>query len=203
MQTEASCMRFLVTSGVVFIGICAGQFTNGEELTDWSDLPNFDEFRLEYGARDDFVEKCGFRGSADSEDPTLSFLHNEDWDSAAKSAEKRLQLCPVDIRFHLFKGTALKNLGRAPKADIHFAWYEGLIESILRSGDGLTVETAFVTISIDEEYRVLAVYGLQPTGQAVVNGRDRLEVTDEEGNSHVIYFYPELHWYRLAKIFPE
>lgn len=203
MHTEASCIRTLVTSAVLFVGVCAGQFTNSEELTDWSDLPNFDEFRIEHGARDDFVEKCGFQGWADSEDPTLSFLNNEDWVSAAKSSEKRLQLCPVDILFHLYMGTALKNLERESQADIHFAWYEGLIESILKSGDGLTVETAFVTISIDEEYRILAVYELQRTGQAVVDGCDRLEVTDKEGNSHVIYFYPELHWDRLAKIFPE
>lgn len=29
----------------------------------------------------------------------------------------------------------------------------------------LSVETAFVTISIDEEYRILALYGLQATGK--------------------------------------
>jgi hypothetical protein len=203
MRPEACYIRILVTAGILFVGVCASQLAAGEELTDWSELPNFDELRIERGARDDFEEKCGFDGSADSENPTLSFLKNEDWESAAKSAEKRLQLCPVDIRFHLYMGTALKNLERESQADIHFAWYEGLIESILKSGDGRTVESAFVTISIDEEYRILSVYGLRMTGQAVIDGCDRLEVTDEEGNSHAIFFYPELHWARLAKMFPE
>jgi hypothetical protein len=73
----------------------------------------------------------------------------------------------------------------------------------LRSGDGRSADSAYVTISIAEEYEVLSAFGLSAKSQSVVNGCDLFVVEDEDGEEHAIYFFPELHWKRLSELFPE
>ena len=67
--------------------------------------------------------------------------------------------------------------------------YSGLIGSVLKTGDGKTQESAFVTISVDEEYAILYALGLQRRSQSLVGNRDRFLVTNDSGDEHVIFFF--------------
>jgi len=49
------------------------------------------------------------------------------------------------------------------------AVFIGLVRSVLGSGDGKSLETAFVVIAIDEEYAVMAALSLRLVSQALVN----------------------------------
>ena len=185
---------------VAFV-VAWAEFTAGAEVIDWSEIPDLLEIRMETGAKGDFYKSCEFNDEADSNEQIVSYLNSEDWESAAASAEVRLQACPVDITMHMYAAIALAQLRRVSEAQQHTDWYRGLIVSVLDSGDGKTPENAFVTISVDEEYAVLRALGLRVTSQSLAGDRDRFVVTDEAGDEHVIYFYPELHWKRMSKMF--
>jgi hypothetical protein len=69
----------------------------------------------------------------------------------------------------------------------------GLIDSILKSGDGLRPETAFKVITVDEEYILLGFLGLKCEGQALLkiegHAYDRLEVKHgRTGRKKVLFF---------------
>lgn len=70
---------------------------------------------------------------------------------------------------------------------------EGIIESILGSGDGRSMETAWQVIHIGEEYLVLAYLEYEREDQALVFGTDgraydRFTVKDAEGKQRTVYF---------------
>src|SRR5690606_10271926 len=52
--------------------------------------------------------------------------------------------------------------------------YYGFLQTILSSGDGQTASTAFVVISVDDEYRVVGNLGLKVTEQELINDCDLL-----------------------------
>jgi hypothetical protein len=66
------------------------------------------------------------------------------------------------------------------------------MESVLKSGDGRTPESAYTVISTDEEYAFLGVLGLKMKTQSLIKVKnssyDLLEVVDKEGNGMKIYF---------------
>lgn len=70
---------------------------------------------------------------------------------------------------------------------------EGIIESILGSGDGRSQDTAWQVIHIGEEYLVLAYLEYEREDQALVFGTDgrafdRFTVKDAEGKARTVFF---------------
>jgi hypothetical protein len=69
---------------------------------------------------------------------------------------------------------------------------QGLLRSIVSSGDGRSCATAWNAVTIDEEYFVLRMLDMQLRQQAVVSegGRvcDKMDVTDETGQPRTHYF---------------
>ena len=173
----------------------------GQEVVDWSQLPDFIALRQEMGESADFYSTCESNEQPESNKQIIAHLKSEDWEAAARSAEVRLQACPVDIEMHAYASAALEKLDRGPEAQQHIDWYNGLIDSVLESGDGKTPETAFVTISVMEEYAILRAFRLKRKSQSLVGTRDLFVVTDSSDEESEIYFYPELHWKRMEAMF--
>jgi hypothetical protein len=79
------------------------------------------------------------------------------------------------------------------KADeIRRTWIS-LVDSIVRQGDGKSFETAFQVISVDEEYAVLAVFGLVRVEQSLVeHGGSEFDVltvrSRKSGNEFQLFF---------------
>ncbi len=192
-----------VALGVVIAPLCAWADDSAEkEPIDWSETPDFLELRMDIGSSDDYLASCEFYEETDTNEQIISHMEEEDWESATAALESRLQACPVDITLHMYAAFVLEELDRVEESQHHIQWFEGLMDSILESGDGRTSETAFVTISVSEGYAVMRAFGLQPKSQALTGDlRDQFVATDEAGEEHVIYFYPELHWERLSKMF--
>lgn len=69
----------------------------------------------------------------------------------------------------------------------------GLFSSVLKSGNGMSPETAFVVIAVDEEYSVLETASLTPVKQALVNHGgsvfDRFEVKLPDSDQTVTLFF--------------
>ena len=115
-----------------------------------------------------------------------------DWNGLLRIAEAAMEQAWVRLPPHHFAAIAYEGLGDRQRAQFHRAWFDGLVRSILDSGDGRAAATAYVVISIEEEYDVLALRSLRRERQALsqIEGRpyDVLTVIDREGRSSSVYF---------------
>src|SRR5215831_1465533 len=157
---------------------------------------DFDRLRAEFGARSDFVEIC-------EKDRPLHQLADlviqKDWNTILVTSEPWLQRCPVDIDAHLIRAVALKELKRLTESEHHMNWFRGLVDSVLTSGDGRTPQTAFVVISIAEEYSILRVLRVRPRRHMTLSsGVDELLV-EIDGVAGTLYFSPVAQARRLGE----
>jgi len=167
-----------------------------------TDNVDFTELRNTYAKREDFDMRC------DVSSPKVEWgkaMQASQFQKAYEVASKWLNQCPVDASAHMWAYGALKQLGEVAKADEHKRWYWGLMDSILKTGDGKSPGTAYVTISVAEEYKLLQYLGLKPIEQAVVNGPPLVDKfiaspTNNNGNKITIYFNPYWHFVRLSNM---
>ena len=164
---------------------------------------DFTALRLAYA---DNPPKDGGGIDPDTSQAMFSALREKKHGKAIEYAEKVLKGKYVDINAHLVASTAYKEKGDAEKEKFHRYVAEGLIKSILSSGDGRSKETAFTVISTDEEYVILRVYGLMPGSQSLLdaNGHhyDRLDATNPKTNEKVtLYFNIDRPYGALEKLF--
>ncbi len=165
-----------------------------------ADSTDFDALRNAWGRRMDYRALC------ETSLPTPAWAEAEQAKDFAKAydiAAKWLANCPVVERVHMWAYGDTKQLGDSARMDIHKRWYQGLIKSVLNTGDGKTPETAWRTISVSEEYAVLQYLGLARSAQALVMQPvmvDKLTAKPIAGGEPVdLYFNPELHFARLAR----
>lgn len=107
-------------------------------------------------------------------------------------AEKILSIDYTDLLAHKYRRQACQLLGDTGCANHeHFVEF-GLLTSVTKGKDGQSKATAWEVATIDEEYFILAMAGLKPGLQALINdgGRafDRFEVTDPGGAAHEVWF---------------
>ena len=163
-----------------------------------TDAVDFDALRIAYGRRMDYHQRC------EASLPTVPWAQAtqaKDFAAAYAIAARWLSQCPVVERVHMWAYASAKELQDADKMELHKRWYQGLIGSVLKTGDGLTPETAWSTISVSEEYAVLQYKHLRPGAQALLmhpRPLDRLTAKPVDGGDDVVlYFNPELHFARL------
>jgi hypothetical protein len=103
----------------------------------------------------------------------------------------------LDIEAHIAADYVYTLLERYDQSAYHRTFARGLIQAILATGDGRGYDTAFIVLSVSEEYTVLRVMGFAPTGQQlihheghwfdVLNGRHQ-----ESGGTISVYFNIDL-----------
>jgi hypothetical protein len=94
-------------------------------------------------------------------------LNNNDFKKARSLADEALTENYLNIDAHLVKMIACDKLGEAACSAHHKYVAKGIIDSILKSGDGKSTKGAMFVISVAEEYAVIRVLGLRPVGQAL------------------------------------
>ncbi len=89
-------------------------------------------------------------------------------------------------------GVAHDMLGHADQAALHFALFEGLVDSILRTAEG-TQEDPFIVIATDEAYTLIGVLGLENRSQSLMscNGApcDLLELHDPSDGADLKFYF--------------
>ena len=120
-------------------------------------------------------------------------LNNKNFTEAAKQAEIALKKNYVDLDAHLICMIAYREAGNSEKSSFHSRVLKGLVGSIYSSGDGKNPESAFVVISVAEEYFFLNANRLKKLKNASLslNGRhyDKIEAEDKRNAARsVIYF---------------
>ena len=109
-----------------------------------------------------------------------------------QAAEAVLTANFVDIQAHMLSATCHERGGDQVKGALHKAVAKGLLDSILASGDGKTTKTAFIVVSVDEEYVVLSTLGWHMTAQSLISDDghafDAMQATSRTGESATFYF---------------
>lgn len=120
-------------------------------------------------------------------------LHHDQWAAVIETGNQVLAQNYLDIDAHMFVAHAYEKSHEPEKAAPHRTMGNGLMKSILDSGNGRSFETAFVVISVDEEYSVLRHYRLASGKQDLVTagGHSYDVLTAQTGDTHeeaTVYF---------------
>jgi hypothetical protein len=111
-------------------------------------------------------------------------------DEVLKLADAWLKKCPVDADTHLRVAMCFKEKGDLPSYTYHLGVFYGLLQSITSSGDGLTLKTAFVVISVREEYELLGEIGAKVEKQSLIDGPcDQMDVSRNGGKVKSTYYF--------------
>src|SRR3972149_11080329 len=130
---------------------------------------------------------------ADVEESVSRALTEGDVEGAVQAIRRELEPDSLDIVTHSMAALAYKRTGDDANAAFHMTFANGLVRSILDSGDGLSFSTAFVVIDVGEEYAVLQLLGLEPVSQSLkADGEHQFDVVEcvnpETGENLEIFF---------------
>jgi hypothetical protein len=128
-----------------------------------------------------------------SEEAMTGALNKKDYPAALKDAEAVLESNYVNIDAHYVALAANREMGALDKAEFHRTVFRGLINSIRNSGDGKSMEKAWVVINVHEEYVMLRVLGFRPSQQSLANqdghSYDVMKVKNaQDGTEQTFYF---------------
>ena len=108
--------------------------------------------------------------SADAENVNAlrGALQADDLDAALAAIDALLAANYLDIEAHMAADYIHLRRNEADQSAYHRAFAQGLIDAILATGSGRDFATAFIALSVPEEYVALRMLGLAPAGQRLV-----------------------------------
>jgi hypothetical protein len=119
-------------------------------------------------------------------------LHRDQWAAVVETGNQVLAQNYLDIDAHMFVAFAYEKSHEPEKAALHRTMGNGLMKSVLASGDGRSFKSAFVVISVEEEYSVLKHYRLRSDKQDLVtadgHSYDVLTAETDQGEKATVYF---------------
>ena len=150
---------------------------------------NFAELRMKYAASPQYEPEEG----SDEMKDMYGKLNAKDFKGALATANRVLAKQYVNINAHIVASAAYDGLHDDAAAKLHHDIVVGLVTSILDSGAGTSVDTAYKVISIQEEYAVMRVLGLRPGTQSYLQNAkksyDKMEMVNVRDNSTVTRYF--------------
>lgn len=132
------------------------------------------EFRyLYYG--NVFQEYYHPYGSTEAKRLFLENYSRKSFEEVEELGLKVLEENPVDLEVILKMLFLYAQHENIEKATVFSKIYVSFLEVIYGSGDGMACETAFVVISVDDEYRIAGDLGLNPIKQELIGSCDFLQ----------------------------
>ena len=151
---------------------------------------SFKELRIAYTESEGYAP---YGGNSEGRKSMLAALKDKDYDKALGLAGTIFKQNYVDITAHLVSSIAYDELKNAERAKYHHGIVEGLIQSILKSGDGKSLETAYVVIATDEEYALFNVLGMKVVTQSLVHDKDhsydKMDAVDRKTNQTATFYF--------------
>ncbi len=92
---------------------------------------------------------------------SLSLIGKLEYDEGLSVLHSIQETNFVNISSHLYCEYVYKLIGDSVKSKYHYKIYKGLLNSIYKSGDGDTPQTAYIVISPKEEYNFLNWFDLK------------------------------------------
>ncbi|HYV92577.1 MAG TPA: DUF4919 domain-containing protein [Chitinophagales bacterium] len=113
---------------------------------------------------------------SDNEKEFMKLYNQEKYQEAIPVGKKVLDENPVNLKI-LFKiGVSYNQLGDKQTAQRYARMYFNTLEVIYSSGDGKSIPTAYVVISVPDEYEILDDLELTITRQALIGSTDLLTI---------------------------
>lgn len=158
---------------------------------------NYREFR------ESFLESEQFR-TATKQQPDLSSLRQTMHELMKKSkyaeiidvAKKMLSIDYTDMEAHKILQQTYKILGDTANRNKYHDIEFGLLNSIVKRGDGKTCQTAWPVIQVTEEYFILNMIGAKVLKQSTDNTGglcDKMEVQTDRGK--------QVYYFEISKVF--
>ena len=158
---------------------------------------NYQEFR------ESFLESNQFKVTGEQK-PDLDTLRNtmRELMNKAKYAElisvtkKMLSIDYTDMEAHKVLQQTYKILGDTSNGNKYHDIEFGLLNSIVKNGDGKTCQTAWPVIQVTEEYFILNMIGAKVLQQSIDNTGgvcDRMKVQTDQGE--------KIYYFEISKVF--
>jgi len=153
-----------------------------------------------------YADLPSFQGEADDEDRAAMFKASKahDWAATGAAAQKVLDTSFLDPAAHYLLGVAYARQNRPADAQHETAIGQALIASI-KTGDGLSYDTAYTVITVAEEYDVLGIdgYALDQQSLSQHDGHvyDVMACKDGDGKPVTFYFNIDREWAAEARMF--
>jgi Domain of unknown function (DUF4919) len=178
-------MKKIILLGLICVrSVVAATTPDGAEFT---------KLRLDYAKAPDAI--LGW--VANDERKALVELFPADKKKFVEAGAKWLERCPVDAKVQLMMGAAMSDLGRSRDAIVYRYFHYGLMQSIVGALDGLSKDSAFKVISVDEEYTVCNFLGAEVAGQRLEGTFDVLSV-EIRGVKRELYFDASI-WFKVMQ----
>lgn len=162
---------------------------------------------LRLASVDSDADDAGAEADTDEYKKAATAFSNEKFKDAVSAGEKALKSGYLDIRTHLLLALANQKLKNTEKYEFHKAVYLGLVNSILKSGDGKSAQTAYVVIAVAEEYAILDALQLRRGSQSLQSKDghqfDVLSATDANGKAVTLWFNIDIVWKGYDKLFKD
>jgi tetratricopeptide (TPR) repeat protein len=128
----------------------------------------------------------------DASKRTQASFQKGDYEEALKIAQESERHNIADGEAHLAAWSCLKQLGKQREADEEWNLLQAVLQSIFKSGDGKSANTAWFAVGIREEYLVMAALQVRFKEQRSVkqDGHyyDEVSITDQSGKDAVLWF---------------
>ncbi|MGV3540940.1 MAG: DUF4919 domain-containing protein [Rufibacter sp.] len=164
-------------------------------------LTVFDYHHLYYG----YPKQAGYNPYARSagEQEARKLLDAGQLDQAKQVLLSEFKRHPFNLGLIFVLGSIADQQQNTPEARQWMLKFDGLLRTIIQSGDGKSEESAWVVIAAQDEYPVMGVLGLEPKGQALLKGKyDRQTLqTPNRLESDELFFNIEIPYGHLAKAF--
>ena len=152
---------------------------------------NYREFRDSFLESGQFELAANQNSALDALTKTVhELMKKAKYSDIVEVAKKILSIDYTDIEAHKILQQTYKILGDAPNQKKYHDIEFGLLNSIVKNGDGKTCQTAWPVIQVTEEYFILGMLGAKVLKQSIdtTGGQcDRIEV-QTDGGKKVYYF---------------
>jgi hypothetical protein len=152
---------------------------------------NFREFRESFLESEQFKVTTSYNPDLKSLRKTLHKLMSESrYTEIIAISKKMLSIDYTDMEAHKILQQTYKILGDTENQSKYYDIEFGLLNSIIKNGDGKSCQTAWPTIQIAEEYFILNMVSAQLNKQSIDNIGglcDKMETESTEGNK--IYYF--------------
>jgi hypothetical protein len=157
---------------------------------------NYRDFRDSFLDSEQFKVAAEKKADSDSLRKTMQeLMKTAKYPDIIEIAKKMLSIDYTDMEAHKVLQQTYKILGDAPNQKKYHEIEFGLLNSIVKNGDGKTCQTAWPVIQVTEEYFILDMLGAKLLKQSIDSSGpcDRMEVQTDEGKT--------VYYFEISKVF--
>ncbi len=175
---------------VVFFFSFTAHGAIGPDLSGGTDVEFFTKLRFETAAKEGYAS---FWKLNPQRQAIVTAFRSGEFDQVLALADVWLHQLPIDADVHLMTAMSFKEKGDLSNMTRHLNVFYGLLGSITSGGDGLTPETAFKVVALDEEYSLVQEIGGTMKNQRLLGNVDRLEIERRNGQTLILHFDVSVH----------